>query len=258
MSKPKATTQTKNAPRRMLVVYGFDDDKKPRAAKFAEPEFELARKAAELMNLQMHEGEARKLRRILRNIPLGKIYVSGWGSVPNIRRSQFDALVAKLSSIKYETTDAVVHTGLPVSWDLIGIGHLVLGQADSAADGWWPTTVEGVDGAMLVLQARDFPKAPRVVRHCSAVALLYSADFVAPDHDDSVAPGLPVSWDDLALDDLVIAQEENAELGWWEAVIVEIDKDELTLRWRDFPRQPHVKRHRHAVALLDPTSPSKP
>ena len=114
-----------------LVVYGFDENKKPRAAKFAEPEFELARKAADLMKLTVFEGDATKLRRALKNVRAGNVYASGWAFVPSIpRRNQFDALVAKLTSIKSETTDAVVDTGLPVSWDSIAIGQTVLGQAE--------------------------------------------------------------------------------------------------------------------------------
>jgi len=254
MSKMKAKTDVTLAPRMMMVVYGFDQDKKPRAAKFSEAEFELARKAAKLMGLQVYEGEATKLKTVLKPLPPGNVYATGWDFVPSIRHNQFDALVAKLNGIKSETTDAVVHIGLPVSWDAIGIGHLVLGQADSSADGWWPTFVENVDGDMLLLQARDFPEV-QVVRHRFAVALLYTANYVAPDHGTSVAPGLPVSWDTLAAGHLVIAQEEDAEDGYWEAVIVEIDGDTLTLQWRDYPRQPKVKRHRTAVALLDATPP---
>jgi hypothetical protein len=62
----------------------------------------------------------------------------------------------------------------------------------------------------------------------------------------------------LAAGHLVIAQEEDVEDGWWEAVIVEIEGDTLTLQWRDYPRLPRVKRHRTAVALLDPTPPQSP
>jgi len=83
----------------------------------------------------------------------------------------------------------------------------------------------------------------------------YTADYAAPDHGNSVAPGLPLSWDGLAAGHLVIAQEENVEDGWWEALIVEIEGDLLALEWRDYPRQPKVKRHRTAVALLDGTPP---
>jgi hypothetical protein len=257
MSK-KVKTTAKPARRLVMVVYGFDDDKKPRAAKFSEPEFELARKAADLMKLNVFEGDAIKLRRALKNVRVGNVYASGWAFVPNIRQNQFDALVAKLTSIKSETADGVVDTDLPVSWNSITVGQTVLGQADSSADGWWPANVVDMDGDMLVLRARDFPKAPKVVRHRSAVALFFTKDFKAPEERDDVAPGLPVSWAKLAVGHMVVAQDAKAENGWWEAEIVEINGEKLKLRWKEFPRQPIVTRMRTSVALLNPVPPKQP
>ena len=253
MSKTKAKVASNRKLDRIMVVYGFGEDKKPRAAKFSEAEFELARKAAELMKLNVFEGESGKLRQVLQKLAPGRIYASGEGFVPYIRPNQFDKLISVLGVAEPKAPESKPPTTLPSSWDSIGVGHLVLGQADSAENGWWPATIENVDGDMLLLRARDFPEV-QVVRHRSAVALLYTADYVAPDHG-SVAPGLPVSWDTLADGHLVIAQEEDAEDGWWEAIIVEIEGNTLTLQWRDYPKQPKVTRHRTAVALLDPTPP---
>ena len=41
--------------------------------------------------------------------------------------------------------------------------------------------------------------------------------------------------------DLVIAHESHED-GWWEAIVVAIEKDQLVLRWRDYARQPCVRR----------------
>jgi hypothetical protein len=255
MSKTKAKVASKRKLERIMVVYGLDQNKKPRAAKFAEHEFELARKAAELMKLNVFEGEVTKPRQVVKKLSPGRIFASGEGFVPNIPRNQYDKLVSLLGTAESKAPEPLPPASLPSSCGSIKVGDLVLGQADSAADGWWEAIVESVEDDMLRLQARDFPDAPRVVRHRSAVALLHTADYVAPDCGNGVARGLPVSWDSLALDHLVIAQEENAEDGWWEAVIVEIENDTITLRWRDYPKQPKVTRHRTAVALLDPTPP---
>jgi hypothetical protein len=65
-----------------------------------------------------------------------------------------------------------------------------------------------------------------------------------------VASGLPRNWDEVAPGHLVIAKETRHEDGWWEAIVLERDGDMLTLRWRDYPTQPKVMRHRTAVALL--------
>jgi hypothetical protein len=62
-------------------------------------------------------------------------------------------------------------------------------------------------------------------------------------------PNLPRNWKEIAPGQLVIAQESLVD-GWWEAVVVECTGDMLTLRWRDYPKQAQVTRHRDAVALI--------
>lgn len=89
------------------------------------------------------------------------------------------------------------------------------------------------------------------------MALFFTEEFVTSEHSESSAPGLPVSWDKLAIGNLVIAQDTKPENGWWEAEIVEINGEQLTLQWRDYPRQSNVKRSRTAVALLSPAPPQK-
>jgi hypothetical protein len=69
----------------------------------------------------------------------------------------------------------------------------------------------------------------------------------------------PADWNDISAGHLVIALDDSAPLeGWWEAVVVARDADVLTLRWRDYPREPSFARSRMTVGLLDPTGRSKP
>jgi hypothetical protein len=68
---------------------------------------------------------------------------------------------------------------------------------------------------------------------------------------DQPAPGLPATWDDIAVGHLVIAQEGKWD-GWWEAIVLARDGDMLTLKWPDYPWQANVVRHLGAVALLKP------
>jgi hypothetical protein len=73
----------------------------------------------------------------------------------------------------------------------------------------------------------------------------------SPDNGD--AASRPASWQAIAVGDLVIAHE-SAEDGWWEAIVVAVENDQLLLRWRDYPRQPCVRRGRFDVALLPPVA----
>jgi hypothetical protein len=65
------------------------------------------------------------------------------------------------------------------------------------------------------------------------------------------APHLPRNWHEIGLGDLVITQE-GPEDGWYEAIVVEAASDMLTLRWRDYPRERRVVRHRLRLGLLYP------
>ena len=69
---------------------------------------------------------------------------------------------------------------------------------------------------------------------------------------EAPAPGLPATWDDIAVGHMVIAHEAPKE-PWWAAIVVARDGDMLTLKWRDYPHEPNVVRHAGAVALLKPT-----
>ena len=65
-----------------------------------------------------------------------------------------------------------------------------------------------------------------------------------------VADAARTLWGALTVDSLVLAPEEEAGDGWWEAVILAIHDDTFTLCWRDFPQDGLFKRKRHELALL--------
>src|SRR5215207_3048969 len=73
----------------------------------------------------------------------------------------------------------------------------------------------------------------------------------SPDNGDTASR--PASWQAITVGDLVIAHESHED-GWWEAIVVAIEKDQLVLRWRDYARQPCVRRGRFDVALLPPVT----
>jgi hypothetical protein len=65
-------------------------------------------------------------------------------------------------------------------------------------------------------------------------------------------PNRPRNWHEIALGDLVVAQEEDPTDGWYEAIVVEVANDMFTLRWRDYPRLRRITRHRLRLGLLYP------
>src|SRR4029077_2290705 len=45
---------------------------------------------------------------------------------------------------------------------------------------------------------------------------------------------LPRNWQEIGVGDLVLGQD-SLEDGWYDAIVVQVDGDMLTLQWRDYP-----------------------
>jgi len=84
---------------------------------------------------------------------------------------------------------------------------------------------------------------------------------VAPDsaagHTNPKTPGpeVPTScWDALKPTDIVLAAyfDKGEALGWWEAVIINIQDDTYTVRWVEEPEDGFVRVQRKHIALMFP------
>jgi hypothetical protein len=156
----------------ILVVFGLDDKGQPRAGSFFEIDFEPARKAASLLKLHSFESTADLLRPALKKIGEGQAFASGWAIIPRIRRNHYDTLLSVIASVRPTASVDTSNVLFPASWEDIQKDSLVLAQADSADLGWWPSIVEKIEGQMLTLRWKDFPKDSKFKRHISAVALI--------------------------------------------------------------------------------------
>ena len=122
--------------------------------------------------------------------------------------------------------------------------QLPVGRIHADGTGFVPPIRSDLYSA-LQLAAAESPQQSDTT--ASTVAPSPAAARRAPVH------GLPKNWDSIEVGDLVIALE-NLNEGWWEAVVMAIDKDMLTLKWRDYPSFPRFRLHRTAVALLKPAA----
>jgi hypothetical protein len=66
-----------------------------------------------------------------------------------------------------------------------------------------------------------------------------------------VTSGLPRNWESIAVGHMVLVHESPAD-GWWEATVLKREDEILTLRFRDYPKQPTFIRHINTVALVNP------
>jgi hypothetical protein len=175
-------TSTKNAPKptatkeasKILIALGYDEQQKPRAARFTDVDADLVAKAAELMDLDIREAKSPDLAEVAKKLPVGRLYANGRGFVPNVRPALYSEVIAALAAEpQHEGTRAEIPaaTGLPRTWEEIAPGHLVIAQ-ESLAGGWWEAIVIGRDGDMFTLRFRDYPKLPKYIRHRAAIALM--------------------------------------------------------------------------------------
>jgi hypothetical protein len=146
-----------------IIVFGLDPTGKPKAATFPVQQVDLSSKAAGLMQLRVLKIDSPELAQFAAQLPVGKIYASGHGFVPQVRTDIYDRLL--------QFADPAPAPGLPATWDDIDVGHLVIAR-DELAAGWWEAIVVARDGDMLTVKWRDYPKQAPAVLHRAALALL--------------------------------------------------------------------------------------
>jgi hypothetical protein len=161
-----------------LIVLGFDDQQKPRGARFVDAKPDLVTKAADAMGFKVYEASPEDVAEYAKQLPLGRLYANGRGFVPNIRQSLYSDLVVNLGqepqaalSKNGDKDSLPAARGLPRSWDEIGAGHLVIAQ-EALEYGWWEAIVLDRQGDSFTLQYRDYPHLPKFVRHRSGIAMM--------------------------------------------------------------------------------------
>lgn len=173
----------------LMFVFGLDESGKPRAAKFADTLDSTATVCLD-MGLKVVASIPTEMTELVAKLPLGRVYASGKAFVPNIRKDLYDKIIAGLAKAAEDGDNPAMQlnrepaslaeqapcvspttSGLPGSWETIGLGHMVLIH-EGPNDGWWEAVVEDRDGEILKLRYRDYPKLPTFSRHINTVALV--------------------------------------------------------------------------------------
>jgi hypothetical protein len=177
-SVKKSSTAPASTATPPLIVLGFDEQQKPRGARFVDAKPDLVTMAADLLGFKVYEASPPEVAEFAKKLPLGRLYANGRGFVPNIRQSLYSDLVVALGlepqaalSRNGDKDSLPVALGLPWSWDEIAAGHLVIAQ-EALEYGWWEAIILARKGDTFILQYRDYPHLPKFVRHRSAIALM--------------------------------------------------------------------------------------
>lgn len=145
------TSQTHETEPGVLVVLGVDAESKPHASKFPLADRELVLRAAGLMGFRVIELGAGDVAGLRVAIPAGKVFATGKGFVPFVKRELYEQLALKLgtaaelpvpapvvapasrktaapAAIQASPPQATLHLGAP--WMELVVGDLVLARDD--------------------------------------------------------------------------------------------------------------------------------
>jgi hypothetical protein len=171
--KPNATPDK-------LFVFGVDGEGKPRGARFSDFNERALKFALDLGLVGVYPASP-AFTELAVKLPPGRLYSSGKGFIPNVRKDLVEKLNLALATAGDESQQhrppprdivASPASGLPKSWDDIGVGQLVLATGDEPDDGYWECIVLKRQDNVLTLRLRDYPKQGTYVRHLAQVALL--------------------------------------------------------------------------------------
>lgn len=257
--KPKATASA--AP--IIIVYGPSEDGRPRAGRFTNKDVSAAIKAAAAMEMKVFEAKDDHGRALAAKMPAGRLSKTGRGFVPYIRKElheQLLTLVPKgdakptryVAAVTKTDTATIKSPKLPLGWDKIEPGTLVIAQDDDPRDGWWQAVVVEAKGTMITLRWQNRTERKPFTRHRYNVALINPGQKSALTFKNDPTSKYPPTWAEIGAGHIVLAKEDGPMEQWWEATVVAMKADTATLTWRDYPALTELHRPRAALALIYP------
>lgn len=157
---------------RTMILFGVDENKRPRAARFVVDEnLGLLAAAADSLDLIICEARTPKLADLAQKLPVGRTQATGPAFVPFVRQDLYDKVVEAAGPDAAAPGELPKAASSPRTFDDIAPGHLVIAQEDLET-GWWEAIVLEAKADTLTLRYRDYPRLPKFQRARTAVALL--------------------------------------------------------------------------------------
>jgi hypothetical protein len=169
----------------VLVLLGVDGSDKPHASRFPLEQFDVVLKAARLMQLHLVTVNDVDLLKTAQDLPEGKIFGTGRGLVPFVRKELYDTFSPLIGTSAEHVPPPVAEPpagdadtgkdapkGEPTLWDKLGVGDVVLAYS-KADEGWYEAKITGVnDNGTLVAIYRDYPEEGKLTLRRNQVGLL--------------------------------------------------------------------------------------
>lgn len=170
-----------------IVVLGLDSDGKPHAARFTTANLAVVTRAAAMMKFHAVSIDGTAQLKAAGELPEGKIFATGRGLVPFVRRALYDQFATLIGS-KSERVAQLAATEAPKPasvaapvkerpthepWNKVVVGTTVLAR-DKEEDGWYEAVVIAAsdDKSTLTLKWRDYLGEPRFTAKRLEVGLI--------------------------------------------------------------------------------------
>lgn len=155
--------------RAIIVVAGPDEEQRPHAARFGQPDESQATKAAALMGFKIGLAQTPKALSLARGLPKGRVFATGRALIPYVKQEIFDEMQ---SAIAFETPNPIEpETAATTGNNTLVIGDLVLAQ-DGKEPGWWEASVLEITDERVTLKWRDWPQLRRFTRTRNQIAII--------------------------------------------------------------------------------------
>ncbi|WP_445220471.1 hypothetical protein ACKWRH_10635 [Bradyrhizobium sp. Pa8] len=266
-----------------IIVFGLDENGKPKAGRFPKQHATMARKAARSLKLVACNVDRPSLVEIVAKIPTGRVHSTGRAFLPYIKQALYDELSAAARPARSKAAAATkVHPTKAMDPKRQRKVFIVLGfdetlkprgakfqdpdedrliklSTEAKLNLYELRTTASISlseslpvGKLPLTGLLTLPEIRQSVYSEVIVDLADEPDAVPRGKIQSPLPeqkGSPENWDVIEPGHLVIAQE-SPEYGWAEAIVVGRKDGLLALRYRDYPKLPQFFRPCRAVALL--------
>jgi hypothetical protein len=156
-----------------VVMFGMDDQRRPRAGTFPPAQAEEAAKRAKSVWLMCKPLDTPQLVRMAATLQAGDLGKVGAACVPVVLGPTYERVLAATGvTTPVAAAAALRHTKIPSTWAEIDVGALVLVADDEPGDGWFEAIVlEKASEHIFKLRYRDYPDWPELICNRNQLAL---------------------------------------------------------------------------------------